>query len=234
MTGDLVLIPRGDAHVLADSPSPAGATPFDDAVDNPAGTTDFLCGKYRVDTARAHPLLSGLPEVVHLPTADGQNPTLRTTIDLLGAEVAAQRPGHGSAVRALLDLLLVHALRAWLDADPASGWHRALTDPPTAAALSALHADPGAPWRLPDLAARVGLSRATLARRFAASTGRSPMAYLAWWRLATAAHLLRDSDLPMRAIARQVGYTSSYAFSTAFKRQYGQAPTHYRADALSG
>jgi AraC-like DNA-binding protein len=96
--------------------------------------------------------------------------------------------------------------------------------------LEALHAAPARPWRIEDLAAVVGLSRATLARRFTAVTGQSPMAYLAWWRMTLAARLLRDTDLPLPGIARQVGYGSAYAFSHAFKRQFGLAPGRYRSD----
>ncbi|MFB9840403.1 helix-turn-helix transcriptional regulator, partial [Actinoallomurus acaciae] len=95
--------------------------------------------------------------------------------------------------------------------------------------LEALHADPARPWRLQDLAATVGLSRATLARRFTSLTGQSPMAYLAWWRMAMAARLLRDSDLSLPEIARRVGYGSPYAFAHAFKRHFGVAPGRYRA-----
>jgi transcriptional regulator GlxA family with amidase domain len=104
-----------------------------------------------------------------------------------------------------------------------------LRDPSIAAALEALHANPEAPWRIEDLAARVGLSRATLARRFTELTGHSPMAYLTWWRLTTAARLLQDTDLPLPSIAAKVGYGSPFAFSHAFKRQFGSAPGSYRS-----
>ncbi|MCO5973297.1 helix-turn-helix transcriptional regulator [Actinoallomurus soli] len=87
---------------------------------------------------------------------------------------------------------------------------------------------PAAPWRIEDLAAQVGLCRATLARRFTALTGQPPMAYLTWWRMTTAARLLRESEMPLGAIARQVGYGSPYAFSHAFKRRFGLPPGLYR------
>jgi AraC-like DNA-binding protein len=44
----------------------------------------------------------------------------------------------------------------------------------------------------------------------------------------TAARLLRDSKLTVEAIARRVGYTSSFAFSNAFKRSLGHPPGSYR------
>jgi AraC-like DNA-binding protein len=90
---------------------------------------------------------------------------------------------------------------------------------------------PAAPWRVENLAARVDLSRATLARRFTSLTGQSPMAYLAWWRMTAAAQLLRETDRSLPGIAAEVGYGSPYAFSHAFKRQFGLTPGRYRTIA---
>jgi AraC-like DNA-binding protein len=227
-TGDAVLLPRGSAHVLSEAPEPGGAVPFETAVDVPTGRTDLLCGKYRLDRSRTHPLLATLPEVVHIPARVGRHLALRAAVDQLGGEVDGDRPGRHAVVSGLLDLLLVYLVRAWLDDNPQTGWPRALHDPEIAAALEALHTDPARAWRIEDLAAHVRLSRATLARRFTALTGQPPMAYLTWWRMTTAAHLLRDTDLPLPAVAREVGYGSPFAFSHAFKRHTGLAPGQYR------
>ncbi|MFI6906972.1 helix-turn-helix domain-containing protein [Nonomuraea sp. NPDC050394] len=48
------------------------------------------------------------------------------------------------------------------------------------------------------------------------------------WRLGAAARMLRDKDAALGEIATEVGYSSEYAFSHAFKRQYGMAPGQYR------
>nr|WP_260194456.1 AraC family transcriptional regulator [Actinophytocola gossypii] len=228
-TGDVVLVPHGSAHVLSDSPHAEGAVPFDAVAADPDGRTEFLCGKYRLDHTRTHPVLAELPEVVHLPAQLGRHPELRTAIDLLAAEVTGERPGRDAVISGLLDLLLTYLVRAWLDENARTGWPRALRDREIAAALAALHADPAAPWRTADLAAHVGLSRATLARRFTALIGQPPMTYLTWWRMTTAAHLLHTTDQPLSAIARQVGYGSPFAFSHTFKRHYGHTPGRYRS-----
>ena len=78
------------------------------------------------------------------------------------------------------------------------------------------------------LAAEAGLSRAPFARRFTALIGQPPLSYLTWWRMTTAARLLRDADAPLSAIALRVGYTSEFAFANAFKRHHGIAPGTYR------
>lgn len=95
-------------------------------------------------------------------------------------------------------------------------------------ALRMLHHNPAHPWTVAELAAATGLSRASLARRFTDLVGEPPMAFLTGWRLALAADLLRESDATVGAVARQVGYGSSFALSTAFKRERGVSPQEYR------
>lgn len=57
------------------------------------------------------------------------------------------------------------------------------------------------------------------------------MSYLTGWRLALAADLLRETDATVGAVARQVGYGSSFALNTAFKRHRGVSPREYRSAA---
>jgi AraC-like DNA-binding protein len=195
----------------------------------------MLCGAYLLDRSRAHPLLGDLPEVIHLPARVGHHPGLRAAVDLLGGELEQPRPGGDAMLPALLDVLLLHILRAWFDEQSAhgaaTGWAAALRDPAVAAGLRAIHRDPGRPWTVEELAFQAGLSRAAFARRFAALVGQPPQAYLTWWRMTLAARLLRDSDAPLATVARKVGYTSEFAFAHAFKREYGLAPGGFRRSA---
>ena len=94
-----------------------------------------------------------------------------------------------------------------------------------------LHHNPAHPWTVAALAAEVGVSRAALARRFTELVGEPPMAFLTGWRLALAADLLREPDATVGAVARQVGYGSPFALSTAFKRVRGVSPREHRAAA---
>jgi AraC-like DNA-binding protein len=81
------------------------------------------------------------------------------------------------------------------------------------------------------LAAAVGVSRAALARRFADLVGAPPMAFLGRWRLNLAADLLLETDATIQHVAREVGYTSPFTFSTAFKRVHRVSPRQYRLQA---
>ncbi|MGH9252811.1 MAG: helix-turn-helix transcriptional regulator, partial [Acidimicrobiales bacterium] len=72
--------------------------------------------------------------------------------------------------------------------------------------------------------------------RFTDLVGEPPMSYLTGWRLTLAADLLREPDATIAVVARQVGYGSPFALSTAFKRVRGISPQEYRTRAtdLSG
>ncbi|MFF0017405.1 AraC family transcriptional regulator [Streptomyces sp. NPDC005374] len=245
-TGDVVLLPHGTGHVLADAPADATtveqAVPFERWLDERgprrpragSGEVRLLCGKYRLDRSHMHPLMAELPKVVHLPNRVGARPELRAAVDLLGHELGTQGPGSCIAVPSLLDLLLVYMIRSWAAQGTSGTWSTVLSDPVAAAALRALHSDPAAPWTNDRLADEAGVSRATLARRFTPLVGRPPMAYLTWWRLTFAATLLRDTPDPLAAIARRVGYGTPYALSHAFSREFGTTPGQYRAAIQPG
>jgi AraC-like DNA-binding protein len=137
----------------------------------------------------------------------------------------------------IVDILLVQLLRAWLgaapDHAPAASWLTALTDPVAGPALAALHTQPGQDWTVASLAAAIGVSRGTLARRFPARVGATPAAHLTRWRMDLAALRLRDTDDTVAAIARSLGYTSEYAFNRAFTRARHIPPGRYRAQSRS-
>ena len=232
--GDVAFLHRGHGHGLTDHQATplaaieAGGAPPDTSA--AAATVTLLCGSYQLDQVRPHPLLRDLPDVLHLPAKVGRHPALRTTVDLLGSELDAARPGTEAVVPALVDILLFYILRTWIDEQPErdGGWPAALTTPGIATALEAIHAEPARPWTVEELGRRAGMSRAAFARRFATLVGEPPLTYLTRWRLQRSAHLLRSYDEPLHVISERVGYTSSFAFAKAFKRTYGIAPGQYR------
>ncbi|GAB3572073.1 AraC family transcriptional regulator [Amycolatopsis endophytica] len=238
--GDVVFLPRAGVHGMADSrttslaDTSARSLPDFEAEptpDRPGAPTLLLCGAYLLDQGRMHPLLAELPEVVHLPARVGSHPSLRAALDLLGNELEEPRQGTGAVVPALLDMLLLYILRAWLDEQTGhahTGWAAALGDPAIAAALRSIHREPERQWTVETLGALAGLSRAAFARRFATLLGHAPVAYLTWWRMTMAARLLQESDAPLGTVATRVGYTSQFAFAKAFKREFGVAPGGYR------
>ncbi|MFJ5260150.1 AraC family transcriptional regulator [Streptomyces sp. NPDC088387] len=199
--------------------------------DGPAGDDGDLLvtAGYRIGGDLSLPLLDALPPVAPVPA----HTSLAPLLDLVADETADDNPGQQIVLDRLLDLLLVRSLRCWFarpDAEPPPGY-RALSDPYLGHVLRRLHEEPARPWTVASLAAEAGMSRTTFARRFTAMVGRPPLAYLTQWRMALAADRLRRPGVTVAAVAREVGYTDAFTFSSAFKRTRGVSPSAHRAGA---
>jgi AraC-like DNA-binding protein len=197
--------------------------------DDPNGSAEMLIGTYQMGGEVSRRLLAALPAMLVLPGDAWESPL----ISLLGNEIGKDEPGQEVVLDRLLDLLLIAVLRAWFSRPEAEApaWYRAQSDPVVGPALRMLQSDPAHPWTVATLAERTGVSRAALARRFTELVGEPPMAFLTGWRLGLAAELLRSPDATVGAVARQVGYGSPFALSTAFKRVRGVSPQDYRVGA---
>jgi AraC-like DNA-binding protein len=247
MPGDLLLFPTGRVHSVA-SDLEVGCRPFDrsmkDELMTPNGdlelggtgaATTFICAAFSYDLEVAEPLVSLLPNVLHVPADDpigGRE--VAALVELLAGEVGARGPGARAAAARLIDLLLIAAIRRWAATQPTDGdrsWLVALRDPALARVLALMHGRPAEAWTLQALAGEVHLSRATLARRFTMLVGEPPLAYMTRWRMHVAAQRLKYTTDTIETVARAVGYTSEYAFSRAFARYRGQPPGRYRRRA---
>ncbi|RII11807.1 Regulatory protein PchR [Streptomyces sp. YIM 130001] len=243
--GDIAVV-RGDApYAVADDPATtpslvvtsADYCPRAEGVEHASGPTRtcgapdegaavLVSGAFERRGELSERLLQALPAVLVVPAGGIPFPSVESVAE----EVAGDRPGQQLVLDRLLDLMLVSALRSWFDNPDADApaWCRALDDPVVGTALRLLHEAPARPWTVADLAAKVGVSRAALARRFTALVGEPPMAYLADWRITLAADLLRETDDTVGTIARKVGYADAFALSVAFKRLRGTRPSDHR------
>ena len=105
------------------------------------------------------------------------------------------------------------------------------TDPAILNALRAIEGDRASALPIvpiEEIAAQAGLSVHHFQRRFSAVMGETVGAYARRLRLETAALLLQMTPTPILQTAVAVGYNSAEAFSRAFQRQFGLAPTEYR------
>lgn len=91
----------------------------------------------------------------------------------------------------------------------------------------AVRREPDRDWSVESLARHLSVSRASL-HRLVADHGGSPGAIVERIRMDHAAHLLAHGGLPVKAIASQVGYSTPYSFSAAFRRTRGCPPTEFR------
>ena len=236
--GDVIVLPYGDQHSMGGS-EPAERVSIMTFMDPPpweefpvlrlgAGgdRTDVVCGYLHCDDPLFDPNLRALPPLFVVKPDDSAARWVRASIDyaMEASSMSTRLP----------ELLLVEVIRLHLASAPAQdhGWFAALRDPVLAPALAHLHRDPARKWTVADLAASVGASRSSLDSRFRDVLGRSPIRYLTEWRMHVAADLLATTDVSVFAIARRVGYDAEEAFSRAFKRARGEAPSVWRANRL--
>lgn len=239
VAGDLALVPmtRRCHGLTSTSDGPLAA----DATTRPDGlTTSLVYVAYEPAAATATAtglsrFRAGLPGLIVVEgVAHLHRGVLDETLGLLAGELVHNDPGARTAIHRLLDVLVVHMVRAWIAADRPDGssWSAAAPgDEAVSAAVDLIHGDPRRGWTNQTLAAEVGLSRAAFVRRFTAVVGEAPSTYLTGLRLATAARRLRETAERLAAIAHGVGYSSEFTFSRAFSRAYGQPPGRYRAEA---
>jgi AraC-like DNA-binding protein len=245
--GDLVVVPHGTGHTLTDSLA-TKARPIAEMTGHRASEgscvvmrgggegaeTRLVCGSFRFERRKAHPLVELLPPLIHLrPAETPAAEWLEATLRFLAWETREARPGTETIVSRLTDVIFVQVLRAWIESLPEGqgGWMGALRDRQVGAALALVHRAPERDWTNASLAEAVGMSRSRFAARFAALVGEPPLAYVSRWRLETAARLLQDSGLSLAEVAQHVGYGSEAAFSKAFRRRFGTPPGAYRRNA---
>jgi transcriptional regulator GlxA family with amidase domain len=151
----------------------------------------------------------------------------------MASEASARRAGGETVITRLADILVIQAVRAWIDqhADAQPGWLAALRDPQLGRVIQQVHQSPGRPWTVDTMAREAGMSRSVFASRFSTVVGESAMHFVARWRMNVAMTTLRDDRVTIAAVAEQLGYNSEAAFSRAFKRVVGRWPGEARRPA---
>ncbi|MDF9868616.1 AraC-like DNA-binding protein [Streptomyces pratensis] len=246
--GDVAVLSGGAPYTIAGDPSaapdviirPGGRCTTPDGIEHstydsgPAhlagpDSTVLLNGLYSVPSGTPGRLLPALPPLAVVPAGQGTCPVNPEAFE----DSLRPAPGGQALLDRMLDLMLITALRAWFTRPgaPLPAWYRAHSDPVVGRVLRLLDTGLDRPWTVEALAAEAGVSRAALARRFTALVGQPPMTYLREQRIALAADLLRDPAATIGSVAAQVGFSSAFALSTAFKNVRGTSPSQYRAAA---
>lgn len=242
--GDLVLIPRGRAHILADGadrPAPPLETVIDRSGYDGEGvfvlgeadgkaTTQMICGHFSFRSGADHPILRSLPDFLVVTAAmRARQPWLDEILRLVTHRVFSEEIGSAAAVTRLSEIVFIELVRASVvQSDEVAAILGAFRDRQIGRALQLIHARPADPWTVERLAAEVGMSRSRFAERFRDLMGTGPMSYLLDWRLQKALSLLDGSRASVQQIAAASGYQSAAAFTRAFAGKFGQAPTEYR------
>jgi AraC-like DNA-binding protein len=238
--GELALVPHGRGHRLWSQP---GVTPAGRVDQLPqqlisehysilrhgggGAPSTLVCGIISFADPAAKQLIRLLPPVIHTDGATAPSKTwISDTLRLMAAEVGQLRPGGEAVTTRLADILVIQAIRAWIEADPAAqtGWLGALQDPHIGRAIVAVHRHPGHPWTVASLANAAAMSRSAFAARFTQLVGEPAVQYLTRWRMHVALARLQQGPATIRELATQFGYGSEAAFSHAFKRVIGVSP----------
>jgi AraC-like DNA-binding protein len=244
--GDAVLLPRGDAHVLASEPDlppvPVGELPkrtlCDGIVDLECPCTDtrnmlfFAVMRFNID--RQHPLLQLMPPVMRTSDLASSEPSIPPLLDAMMREAEMKRVGSGGILARLADVLTATIIRTWVEhgCGEAEGWLAAVRNPEIGRVLAAIHLEPSRDWTVAELARLMGASRSGFAQRFAEIVGETPARYVARTRMQQAHQWLREGRR-VGFVANRLGYDSEASFSRAFRKIIGAPPSHYRAKSTA-
>jgi AraC-like DNA-binding protein len=244
--GDLALVPHGEGHVLRSEPgAPAPhildleREPVSDRYEiirhgEGGAPTGLVCGAVRFEHPAAGNLVEVLPSTIHIEASSSPRlERMRSLLQLMAAEAGELRPGGEAVITRLADILVIQAIRAWMESDPAAqrGWLGALQDPQIGRAISLIHREPARDWTVASLAHELAMSRSAFAARFTELVGEPVMSYVARWRMQVAVDALKEEGATVGQLADRLGYRSEAAFSRAFKRVIGVSPGAIRRSA---
>ena len=241
--GSMVVLPRGTPVELVSAANGQAVPLFDlpatkvseryemMEIAGPGPVTQAMTGVVSFDDVPARRLIELLPEVLIVERwNDAAETWLHSTLDLISHEAATLRPGGETVITRLADILIIQAIRNWLDTaeEAQTGWLAALRDPQMGRALAAIHRAPGEDWTLEGLARLAGMSRSGFAARFSDMVGVPAMRYLGEWRMQKARMAIVAGRDAIGQIARKAGYRSEAAFGRAFKQTFGTTPASLR------
>jgi AraC-like DNA-binding protein len=238
--GDFALVPHGKGHILSSQPGMPTTDLFDlpreqiseryEIIRHSNGNdmpTKLICGAVRFSHPAARHLVELLPKIICIESWDSpQMSWIQSTLRLMAAEASELLPGGETVITRLADILVIQAIRSWMEKDPAAqtGWLGALQDKQIGQSILHIHRNPEYKWTVKSLAAKVAMSRSAYAARFKEIVGESPMQYVARWRMNVAQMWIREENLSFTEIASRLGYDSEAAFNRAFKRIIGITP----------
>ncbi len=237
-SGDLVLVPHGRGHNLLSEESARADGLFDlprklmsDRYEilNHGGNgerTDMLCGAVRFDHPLAIQLVELLPPIIHVEAGSPHMEWSPLMLQFMASEAKQMRPGGETVITRLADILVIQAIRSWIEVDPAAqqGWLGALQDDRIGRSISLIHQDPSVSWTVDGLASEVGLSRSAFSARFTSYVGEPVMQYVTRWKMNVAETWLKEEKMSQVELANRLGYQSEAAFNRAFKRFIGVTP----------
>lgn len=239
--GDIAFLPRGRSHFLANSIdtqcvdigiSPSQQPPDSDTPGSEADVR-VLCAAFETDEDFQHPLFTTLPDLIHINLADNAAPCEHNThvVHTIVKALEERIPGNDALINRLCEALLIQLLQHYHSNCESNGILNCNRNASRIyRVLEAIHQNPERTWTLNDMAELAHLSRSAFTSNFRDMVGMSPMSYLTSWRMTLARSLSRTTGLPMKVVAKRVGYRTQAGLNKAFKQFFGTTPRKMRSN----
>jgi len=210
----VIFSPRGSAHTLIPKPE-----------------AEIVCAEFEFGQRFRNPLTLVTPGVFIIPVADA--PEIEAIHKLLMDEAFSSRCGKSFGVNQLLQYFLLVVFRYLIRTETIpTGITKALADERLLKAINCMHDSPERAWTLESLAGVAGMSRASFANHFREATQVTPIEYLTDWRISLAQSKIING-VPIKAIARGVGYANPEALTRVFTKRVGCSPRDWRDSLLT-
>jgi AraC-like DNA-binding protein len=128
-----------------------------------------------------------------------------------------------------LNALLLHIVARLLeDAEASMPAHEDNLDTKISVAISYIDSNITRKLKIEDIVARAKMSKSALHSKFREVYNTTPINYITERRLSLARQLLSTTDMPVREVARRVGYDNEFYFSRVFKQHLQYSPSEFR------
>ncbi len=205
----VIFSPRGFAHSLIPKPK-----------------AEIVCAEFEFGQRFKNPLTLVAPGVILIPVAGA--PEIQVIHKLLMDEAFSSRCGKTFGVNQLLQYFVLVVFRYLIRTETIpTGITKALADERLLRAINGMHAEPERPWTLESLADVAGMSRASFANHFREATQTTPIEYLTDWRISLAQSKI-ISGVPIKVVAKDVGYANPEALTRVFTKRVGCSPREWR------
>lgn len=154
--GSLTLVPRGNGHRIRSSPEVTVEPLFEIPVERVSeryevmrhgdgALTQLTCGVVSFDHQAGQQLIAQLPGLLQIDSLNDEDDSwLQSSLRFIAREARELRPGGETVITHLADILIIQAIRSWIDTAPEAnrGWLAALRDNHVGRALAAIHRQP--------------------------------------------------------------------------------------------
>lgn len=164
-----------------------------------------------------------VPMACHVVFPVGRHPGERDQIEEIFVKIQHQSEAERRIAAASFSLLL----QRWF-ADIRVHCHISPQQQVIETVVDRIRREPEKGWRVPQLAAESGFCETRFRREFKKTTGFSPAQFILRTRLHTAVAMIQQDIYTLEGIAEQLGFSSAFHLSTAFKKVYGKSPSRWQ------